>query len=100
VKERRFEARVIRGRILKILDLDYPHEMGDEVIVEALREGEITVSKAVVAGYLEYLHEKGYVEVRDVTSRDLGLSMKMARLTAKGKDLLEGNIEPDVGVVL
>lgn len=95
-----FETRVVRGRMLKILDLDYPNEMGDEVIVEALRQAEMIVSKAVVAGHLEYLHEKGYADVRDVTSRDLGLSMKMARLTAKGKDLLEGSIDPDVGVVL
>lgn len=94
------KARVIRGRILKILDLDYPNEIGDEVIVEALREGEITVSKAVVAGYLDYLDEKGYVEMREVSDRDLGLSMKMAKLTARGKDLLEGSIDPDVGVVL
>jgi DNA-binding PadR family transcriptional regulator len=98
--ERGYEARVIRGRILKILDLDYPREMGDVVIVEALREGEIIISTAVLAGYLDYLEEKGYVETRETSSRELGMTMKMAKLTAHGKDLLEGNIDPDVGVRL
>ncbi len=95
--ERGYEARVIRGRILKILDLDYPREMGDVVIVEALREGEIIISTAVLAVYLDYLEEKGY---RETSSRELGMTMKMAKLTAHGKDLLEGNIDPDVGVRL
>lgn len=83
---------------MKILDI-YPfEETGDEVIKDTLDEAEINTNIAVLAGHLAYLEEKGYIEVRE--AKDRGISMKMVRLTAKGKDLLEGNIDPDVGVKL
>lgn len=95
---RKNEAKIIRGRILKILDI-YPfEETGDEVIKDTLNDAEINTNTAVLAGHLAYLEEKGYIDVREAKDRDI--SMRMARLTAKGKDLLEGNIDPDVGVKL
>jgi len=96
----RSESRMIRGRILKILEIDYPHFVSDRVINLTLNDVKLSAPPAVIGGHLQYLMEKGYVEVSPVVSSELGLSMNMARLTAKGKDLLEGSIEPDVGVYL
>ena len=96
----RNEARDIRGRILKILEIDYPNEVSDRVISLTLNDISYAVSPAILAGYVDYLEEKGYVESRDLKSQDLNLIMRVVKLTAKGKDLLEGNINPDVGVSL
>jgi DNA-binding PadR family transcriptional regulator len=97
-KTNRAEAREIRGRILKILDLDYPHEVSDRVIALTLNDISYNVNPAILQGYLDYLKDKGYVECRQLESDDLGLTMRVAKLTAKGKDLLEGNIPDDPGV--
>lgn len=94
----RNEARIIRGRILKILELAYPDELGEEMLSLTLNDMEYNVSPAVLRGYIDYLEDKGYVECHDIEDRDLRVSRHVARLTAKGKDLLEGNIDPDPGV--
>lgn len=95
---RRAEAREIRGRILKILDLDYPHEVSDRIISLTLNDINYNVNPAILAGYLAYLEDKGYVECRKVESRDLQVTLTLVKLTPKGKDLREGNIPPDPGV--
>lgn len=94
----RNEAREIRGRILKIVEIDYPNEVSDRVISLTLNDINYSVSPAVLAGYLEYLEEKGYVDTRVIESKDLDLTRRVAKLTARGKDLLEGNIPADPGV--
>lgn len=96
----RNEAKEIRGRILKILEIDYPNAVSDRVISLTLNDINYNISPAVLEGYLSYLEEKGYVEVATVESKELGISMKVAKLTAKGKDLLEGSMGADVGVSL
>jgi DNA-binding PadR family transcriptional regulator len=96
------EARVIRGRILKILDTSYPDEISDELLKLVLDEVNMSISPAVLRGHIDYLedNEKGYVESRVVESEELGITRLMVKLTAKGKDLLEGSIPPDPGVKL
>ncbi|GAB6170770.1 hypothetical protein JCM15765_02480 [Paradesulfitobacterium aromaticivorans] len=94
----RNEAREIRGRILKILEINYPEAVSERIVSLTLNDINYAVSPGVLAGYLEYLEEKGYVENHELESKDLGMIMRVSRLTARGKDLLEGNIEPDVGV--
>ncbi len=94
----RIEAKEIRGRILKIIHINYPREVSDRVIALTLNDIRMVVSSGVLAGHFSYLEEKGYVELEEMHSQPLGLTMTMVRLTAKGKDLLEGNIDSDPGV--
>ncbi len=92
------EAREIRGRILKILDRAYPDEIGDELISLTLNDINMSVGPALLRGHIDYLEEKGYVESYTVGSEDLDITRRLVRLTAKGKDLLEGSIPRDPGV--
>lgn len=94
----RHEAREIRGRILKILDFSYPEGVALTVIGLTLGDMAYPVSPALVAGYVDYLEEKGYVETQELRVADVAISRRIAKLTAKGKDLLEGNIPDDPGV--
>lgn len=94
----RHEAREIRGRILRMLEFAYPEGMTLTMIGLTLNEMEYAVTPSLIAGYIDYLHEKGYVEAHEVTAEDVGISRRIARLTAKGKDLLERNIPADPGV--
>lgn len=96
----RNEAREIRGRILKILEINYPEGVSDRLVNLTLNDISLSVSPGVLAGYLEYLAEKGYVTNHEIDSKDLGMTLRVAKLTAKGKDLLEGSIEDDPGVFL
>lgn len=95
---KRHEAREIRGRILKILDFSYPEGVAVTVIGLTLGDMEYQVTPAVLKAYIDYLEEKGYIETHEVRLDDVGISRRIARLTAKGKDLLEGNIPADPGV--
>ncbi len=92
------EAREIRGWILRILNYNYPESLSVEAIALTLSDLEYVVTPLAVGGYLDYLEEKGYIETRQVEVRDAGISRRVARLTAKGKDLLEGNIPEDPGI--
>jgi DNA-binding MarR family transcriptional regulator len=94
------EARETRGRILKILERAYPDEIGDELISLTLNDIHMCTGPAILRGHIDYLEEKGYVESRELHSDELEMSRRMVRLTAKGKDLLEGSISPDPGVNL
>lgn len=94
------EARETRGRILKILDRAYPDELGDELISLTLNDINMCTGPALLRGHIDYLEEKGYVESRTLESEDLDITRHMVRLTAKGKDLLEGSIPHDPGVNL
>lgn len=94
----RFAAREIRGWILRILYMNMPEWAGDHLISQILTDAQYRVSPAQVQGHLNYLAEKGYVELKEVTSEETGLTRHIARLTPKGIDLVEGNIPEDPGV--
>lgn len=94
----RHQARETRGRVLKILQRAYPDPVGSELITLILQENQYDVVAPTVAGYVDYLKDKGYVTTEEVSDRDLDLSRHLVRLTPKGIDLLEGNIPPDPGV--
>ena len=91
-------SREIRGRILKILKLNYPQQTGDRLIADILIDAQYQTTPAVVETHLIYLREKGYIALEEVEC--LGVSRKLAKLLPKGIDLIEGNIPPDVGVDL
>lgn len=92
--------RVQRGRVLKIADKTYgTHRRGgvsNEVIALTLNDMHLPASSGVLRGHCEYLMDKGYVEIEEIKD-DLGGGY-IVTLTAKGVDLLEGNIPADPGV--
>ena len=91
-------SRHVRGRIMKILKLNYPQQTGDRLISDILIDAQYTITPAEVETHLIYLREKGYIAIEEAEC--LGVSRKLAKLLPKGIDLIEGNIPPDVGVDL
>lgn len=94
----RIEAKEIRGRVLKTLNINYPGDVSDRVLMHVLVDVGMSISPSVLLGHLAYLQDKGYLEQKEVTSKEIRVTLTLARLTAKGKDLLEGNIATDPGV--
>jgi hypothetical protein len=92
------QRRQIRGRILRALDTIYPKDLNLSTIVLVLEDRHMPATAADVRQDLAYLDEKGYVELLE--QQDDGEEVLLARLTAKGKDLLEKNIPEDPGVEL
>lgn len=89
--------RVQRGRVLKIADKAYGRGgVSNEVIALTLSDMYLSSSSGVLRGHCEYLRDKGYVEIEEIKD-DLGGGY-IVNLTAKGVDLLEGNIPADPGV--
>jgi len=91
-------SRVLRGRILKVLEIDYPRELSVDFVALTLSENGFPITPSLLEGHVAYLEEKGYLESRRVGVDEAGIERRVIRLTARGKDLLEGSIEPDPGV--
>lgn len=96
----RHEGREIRGRILKALDLEYPRAMSMQMLGYALQSARYNCGPEQIHAHLAYLEQKGYVHAEDVGLEDLDLRRNMVTLTAQGKDLVEGNVPDDPGVIL
>lgn len=94
------EARELRGFILTMCKNNYPHGCSDKLIATTVGENQFASSPAQIRAHLEYLEEKGYVRIEEVHAARLGVSRVLVYITAKGIDLLEGNIPPDPGVLL
>lgn len=90
----------IRGRILKILYMNYPQPTGDHLISEILTDIQYSISPAKVNGLITYLAEKKYVIQDTAEIPEYDISRNLVKLTSKGIDLIEGNIDPDPGVIL
>ena len=56
------------------------------------------VTRRELKAQLAYLSEKGYVTLQQVGFADIDLARQMVKLTVSGKDLVDGNIDPDPGV--
>ena len=89
----------IRGQILKILDLTNFSNLRDKIVLNALRDMGFNVAFTELIAQMKYLEQKEYIECRKLKDK-IKNGMRVAKLTAKGKDLLEGNIEEDPGVTL
>jgi hypothetical protein len=95
-----FEDKEVRGRILKALDFEFPRAMSFQMIGYALQSARYNCTTGQIAAHLAYLAQKGYVRMEDVGLADLDLRREMVTLTVQGKDLVEGNIPADPGVIL
>lgn len=90
---------VIRGLILKILNHEYPNPLSDETVLASLQSmGYADLVRHNVREDFDYLADdsKGYIKItyRPTAPGDFW----MAKLTAKGNDLLDGRIADDPGV--
>ena len=93
-------SKEIRGKILRVLQVNFPYGVGDQLLSDVLQDAQFNVSPQQVQGHLIYLEEKGYVTQEKNEVRYLGLARMIIKLTAHGIDLLDGNIESDPGVKL
>jgi hypothetical protein len=92
------QNRLIRGRILKLLRAVNLNHIAADVLVATLSGCGHRLTIESLLAILQYLVDKGYVEVREVTVEGVG-PVTTARITARGIDLLEGSVE-DPGVAL
>ncbi len=91
------QNRIIRGRILKILNTNYPYSAGEELISNILTDAQYNISPPQVHVQLTYLEEKEYIELEFIEVPGVHRRVT-AKITPKGIDLLEGNLETDPGV--
>lgn len=96
----KYQARIARGHILEILKIAYPGPASLELLEVTLNDRSCPTSPAVIAGYVNYLADKGYVHAVEGKIDDLDLVRTLVKLTPTGIDLLEGTIPADPGVVL
>lgn len=92
------ENREIRGWALRICDRAQPYGASFSVIETTLMEAGFHVSLTEIKAQLKYLEGKGYIQVQEIRKGDV--KRRINTITPKGVDLLEGNIEPDPGVLL
>lgn len=92
----RHEYRITRGEILRMLYRMYPDAVGDNVLKSTF----IWVTVGVLDGHVAYLVESGYArrEAIDHKKFEFSTAEYILKITPKGIDLLEGNIEPDPGI--
>lgn len=92
------DARLVRREILRILDAAYVQGATIELIAISLNDGGYAVTDTEVEEHLVYMRDKGYVDLAVLEAKGLG-RRKWARLLPKGKDLLDGNIGDDPGIM-
>lgn len=92
----RHEYRITRGEILRMLYRMYPDAVGDNVIHRTF----VWVTPGVIDGHVAYLVDSGYAvrEEIDHEKFEFSTAQYIARITPKGIDLIEKNIEPDPGI--
>lgn len=96
-RSEQIEARRVRGWIMRILDKLYPAHVELLELATSMRPV-FEVDQEELTAYLSYLQEKEYVTRNTIDV--CGDEVTVARLTVKGKDLVEGNIPRDPGVAL
>jgi len=92
------EYRELRGWILRSLYNSLPAWIGVPSLTTTLYKCGFDTTPIHVSGHLRYLAEKGYIEYKEVG--ESGLSRHVAKLTFKGVDLVEGNLDEDPGIIV
>jgi hypothetical protein len=88
-----------RWWVMHLLESVYPAEMSERSLCLGLEGNpDLHLSAGEVSAHLAYLAEKGFVARRAPKVPATGEEVPMARLTAHGKDLLDGVIDPDPGI--
>jgi len=90
--------KALRGAIMTALKANSP--MGDHLIKMLLEDTPYEATLESIKQELEYLEDKGYIELSKVSIKEIGVSRVVAKLTSRGRDLLDGTEPPDKGVVM
>ncbi len=85
-----------RGWILRILDRVYPDCLDKDIVKRQLVELKFLTSDADIRGNVAYLEDKGLIKFNEVGSGNFKRSV--ISLTAFGKDVVDGIVEPPMGV--
>jgi predicted transcriptional regulator len=89
---------ILRGKILDILRKIYPDGVDHKTMVSILFQYHKTEE---ISSSLEYLVDKEYVLKKEHPHSFLTQeTIKWYKLTPKGIDLLEGNVNPDPGILI
>jgi hypothetical protein len=93
------QNRAIRGYIMRSLVKGHRSTLLCRQLVNALTRAGLVVSPDI-SEYLEYLHDKGYIEYLDqrIDSYNIYANDGVIKLSVRGRDLIEGNIPEDPGV--
>lgn len=87
------EKQVLRGYCLKICEQAEPLGAGTEVIQAALKKnGFKEYSREDIEEACDYLEKKNLVKLEHIKNDVLKIQRCIARITAKGTDLLEGTV--------
>lgn len=89
-------AKMIRYRVLKILDAGRPYPVGESLIVEVLDDVDLAVTRLEARRALRYLSDKGYIEV--VIREPQLAGVWESRLLPPGVDYLENPRAEDAGI--
>lgn len=87
--------REIRGCIMRALGISKGRAISNTSLANAL----ISVCTDLDP-YLFYLADKGYISIIPVDNDDMTGITSLINITAKGIDLMEGNIPDDPGITL
>lgn len=91
------ENRQTRGEILNVLRMNYPGMLSEKQVISWLEQlGYVTYEN--IKEYLEYLQDKGYISIEVRRIKSFRQENTTIKLTPKGVDLMEGNIEEDPGI--
>ena len=93
-------AQEIRHYILVILNIAGVTGASEKLLSTSLTNISLTVSTSDLEVQLGYLKEKGYISYEEIKDRHTRISRKIAKISASGIDLMEGNIDRDPGVGL
>ncbi len=85
-----------RGWILRVLDRVYPDGMDTDTLKKQLIDLRFLTGENDIRGDIAYLSDKGLIKQNTVGNSNF--SRTVVSLTSTGKDLIDGNIEPVVGV--
>lgn len=86
----------LRGELLKFLHAVYPDGVPEQVIVRSFYEYN---EPDAISSALAYLSEKGYAQKKETPHPYKKRAVvRWHKITAKGIDLIEGNVAQDAGV--
>ena len=94
------QKELIRGKILYYLKLIYPHTATIPLFQAEMYYFGYPIPLEELSFHLAYLREKGFVEIEDVHGPHSLRSISMAKITARGIDLLDGRLPHDEGIYL
>ncbi|MDR1858853.1 MAG: hypothetical protein LBQ69_05235 [Treponema sp.] len=89
---------ILRGKILDILKKTYPDGVDEITMISILYQYHKTED---IQASLEYVVDKDYVEKKQQSHPFIEHNyVRWYKLRPKGIDLLEGNIDPDPGILI